>query len=109
MSVLSVSVSKESEGSKLFGMRPQAIEIHRSPKLDASDDCSTPTSAEHKIPFLENCPPAPMKKPMIVKRKKDYVDAPFFILNFHEIEALFRPMRIVDFNHNSKRCCRHED
>ncbi|OAY38922.1 cyclin-dependent protein kinase inhibitor SMR3 [Manihot esculenta] len=56
---------------------------------NAEECCRTPTSEEHKIPAILQCPPAPRKpkrRTVLCKRKL----SEFEFLNCQEVESLFR-------------------
>ncbi|KAJ6428871.1 hypothetical protein OIU84_020507 [Salix udensis] len=68
---------------------------------DGEDDEScTPTSAQHNIPVLLTCPPAPKKprtSPGSCKRKRPSVHF-FEAMNREEVEMFFRSCKKVGFS-----------
>ncbi|KAF8396493.1 hypothetical protein HHK36_018116 [Tetracentron sinense] len=55
------------------------------------NECRTPTSDEHKIPLLRNCPPAPRKPKMVVLSKRKFSELQFFeFMIREEVESFFR-------------------
>ncbi|KAE9465360.1 hypothetical protein RHGRI_007440 [Rhododendron griersonianum] len=65
--------------------------------VDVGDDeCHTPTSAEHKIPTILSCPPAP-KKPSrsAVSCKRKLCELDFFeIVAREEVESFFAAVNL---------------
>ncbi|KAJ6900740.1 cyclin-dependent protein kinase inhibitor SMR1-like [Populus alba x Populus x berolinensis] len=62
-------------------------------------ECCTPTSAQHKIPALLTCPPAPKKPPRSpdsCKRKLSNLHF-FEVMNREEVDLFFRPSKKVGF------------
>ncbi|KAG2729706.1 hypothetical protein I3760_01G262100 [Carya illinoinensis] len=63
------------------------------PKKEEEDDecCRTPTSKEHRIPEILDCPPAPRKPRRVTSCKRKLSELKFFeIVNPEEVDAFFR-------------------
>ncbi|XP_018808749.1 cyclin-dependent protein kinase inhibitor SMR1-like [Juglans regia] len=60
-------------------------------KEDDNECCRTPTSKEHRIPVILDCPPAPRKPRRVPSCKRKLSELKFFeIVNPEEVDAFFR-------------------
>ncbi|XP_041002540.1 cyclin-dependent protein kinase inhibitor SMR1-like [Juglans microcarpa x Juglans regia] len=60
-------------------------------KEDDNECCRTPTSKEHRIPEILDCPPAPRKPRRVPACKRKLSELKFFeIVNPEEVDAFFR-------------------
>ena len=70
--------------------------------------CRTPTSKEHRIPSILDCPPAPRKpkRASSCKRKLSEVQV-FEIVNYDEVDAFFRSSfdKLAVLTSVKRNCC----
>ncbi|KAH7550039.1 hypothetical protein JRO89_XS13G0124500 [Xanthoceras sorbifolium] len=74
---------------------------------DNNDGFKTPTSSDHKMPPVLQCPPAPRKpksRPLITKRKLPAAAQRRVLHDLsNEIEALFPPVLLADLGNKIKK------
>ncbi|EXC11979.1 hypothetical protein L484_001720 [Morus notabilis] len=77
-------------------------------KEEINNECRTPTSAEHRIPAILSCPPAPRKpataRAPSCKRKLSELDF-FDVVNREEIDRFFRSSFAKAATGSAKRSC----
>ncbi|XP_043698543.1 cyclin-dependent protein kinase inhibitor SMR3-like [Telopea speciosissima] len=88
-------------------------------EADADDDDGfrTPTSLDHRIPAIQQCPPAPRKPKSSPKRKASSSSSSssstrrqLFLLDLsQEIESLFPPALLADLGRKIKKIRRGDD
>ncbi|KAF9676602.1 hypothetical protein SADUNF_Sadunf08G0019700 [Salix dunnii] len=91
-----------SSDQELFKNLPKlGLKVIKTDHEDGEDDeCCTPTSAQHNIPVLLTCPPAPKKprtSPGSCKRKRPNMHF-FEATNREEVEMFFRSCKKVGFS-----------
>lgn len=81
-------------------------------KIDEVDDnnecCRTPTSKEHRIPKILDCPPAPRKPKMVPSCKRKLSELQFFeIVNRDEVDSFFRSSfeQLAVITSAKRNCC----
>ncbi|XP_059458588.1 cyclin-dependent protein kinase inhibitor SMR1-like [Corylus avellana] len=79
------------------------------PRKMEEAECQTPTSEEHRIPKILDCPPAPRKPRRVpsCKRKLSPGQQFFEIVNPEEVDAFFRSSfeTISAITSAKRRCC----
>ncbi|RVW97743.1 cyclin-dependent protein kinase inhibitor SMR1 [Vitis riparia] len=88
-------------------LTPIKIEAPLGSKIESDNaetsPCRTPTSAEHKIPVILTCPPAPRKPRRVVRCKRRIREFDFFeIVNRDEVEEFFRSS--LEVGEAKRRC-----
>ena len=77
-------------------------------KEEEEDCCRTPTSKEHRIPKILDCPPAPRKPKRAPTCKRKLSELQFFeIVNREEVDSFFRSSfeQIAVITSNKRSCC----
>ena len=77
-------------------------------KEEEEDCCRTPTSKEHRIPKILDCPPAPRKPKRAPTCKRKLSELQFFeIVNREEVDSFFRSSfeQIAVITPNKRSCC----
>ncbi|KAF3976579.1 hypothetical protein CMV_000257 [Castanea mollissima] len=70
--------------------------------------CRTPTSKEHRIPSILDCPPAPRKPKRASSCKRKPSEVQFFeIVNYDEVDAFFRSSfdKLAVLTSVKRNCC----
>lgn len=76
--------------------------------VDEEDCCRTPTSKEHRIPKILDCPPAPRKPKRAPTCKRKLSELQFFeIVNREEVDSFFRSSfeQLAVITSNKRSCC----
>nr|XP_023876179.1 cyclin-dependent protein kinase inhibitor SMR1-like [Quercus suber] len=77
-------------------------------KAEEEDCCRTPTSKEHRIPKILDCPPAPRKPKRAPTCKRKLSDLQFFeIVNRDEVDSFFRSSfeQLAVITSKKRNCC----
>jgi len=89
-------------------VKPQKTEEEEA-KENNNNECRTPTSEEHRIPKILDCPPAPRKPRRVpsCKRKLSPEVQFFEIVNPEEVDAFFRSSfeKISAITSAKRSCC----
>ncbi|XP_059431009.1 cyclin-dependent protein kinase inhibitor SMR3-like [Corylus avellana] len=75
---------------------------------DDEDGFKTPTSLDHKIPVILQCPPAPRKPKTIPLTKRKATRQRILLDLSNDIEALFPPALLVDLSRGKIKKIRQE-
>ena len=77
-------------------------------KDEEEECCRTPTSKEHRIPKILDCPPAPRKPKRAPTCKRKLSELQFFeIVNREEVDSFFRSSfeQLDVITSNKRNCC----
>jgi hypothetical protein len=103
--------SKDAAADDIGGnvaVKPQKTEEEEA-KENNNNECRTPTSEEHRIPKILDCPPAPRKPRRVpsCKRKLSPEVQFFEIVNPEEVDAFFRSSfeKISAITSAKRSCC----
>lgn len=75
---------------------------------DVEYNCRTPTSKEHRVPSILDCPPAPRKPKRAPSCKRKLSEVQFFeIVNYDEVDAFFRSSfdKLAVLTSVKRNCC----
>ncbi|KAM4094406.1 hypothetical protein ACB094_06G193000 [Castanea mollissima] len=84
------------------------INVEEEDNKEEEDCCRTPTSKEHRIPKILDCPPAPRKPKRAPTCKRKLSDLQFFeIVNREEVDSFFKSSfeQLAVITSNKRSCC----
>ena len=97
--------SNNNGGNNNIGVVAQKINEDEN---DVEYYCRTPTSKEHRIPSILDCPPAPRKPKRASSCKRKLSEVQFFeIMNHDEVDAFFRSSfdKLAVLTSVKRNCC----
>ena len=97
--------SNNNGGNNNIGVVAQKINEDEN---DVEYYCRTPTSKEHRIPSILDCPPAPRKPKRAPSCKRKLSEIQFFeIVNYDEVDAFFRSSfdKLAVLTSVKRNCC----